>query len=198
MRIFWRNREVTLHARIFKRFLRWCIILNNVPKPHHFIYFEVSHRFHLYKNQIKQNGTKIKVTLNELNRSNLFQFNMRILIAFFSFFFLLNDTTFSIVYRLNWCFHWPVDTISVSPVDRAPDGIYYNRKMQLRTTCGKHLIILPSSKRLGRQFYFAYLYFLKCLLFDSLHTKICNNAICTKVKFLVKMEEQYVVKPAQN
>lgn len=44
---FIRHRKIAFHARVFGGFLRTGIILNHIPKSHHFIYIEISHRFHL-------------------------------------------------------------------------------------------------------------------------------------------------------
>lgn len=45
---FIRHRKVAFHARVFSGFFRTSIVFDHIPKSHHFIYIEISHRFHLY------------------------------------------------------------------------------------------------------------------------------------------------------
>lgn len=56
--VFGRHWEVAFHAWIFGCFLRRRIIFNHIPKPHHIIYIEISHRFHL---KIKTENGKVHV-----------------------------------------------------------------------------------------------------------------------------------------
>lgn len=139
------HREITFHARIFGGLLRRCIILNNIPKSHHFIYIEISHRFHL---QIKRELNRTVKSSKERNecekissiRSQSDSLSLKYMWNFACIFFhqfislarikMLSTINIFFWSRLLLFGGWPVGNVLVSLVERATDGICYSRKTQ--------------------------------------------------------------------